>query len=138
MVSIVDRARPGGAYLFHAAVLAGMLTLFLATLLADVAYWRSYEIQWANFASWLLVGAMVLASIAVVCEIFALVRGGRGVIHIVLLVATWVVGFLDALHHARDAWAIMPTALLLSVIAVVLALASSWIGFAGLRTGGAR
>jgi uncharacterized membrane protein len=138
MVSIVDRARPGGAYLFHAAVLAGMLTLFLATLLADVAYWRSYEIQWANFASWLLVGAMVLASIAVVCEIFALVRGGRGVIHIVLLVATWVVGFLDALHHARDAWAIMPTALLLSVIAVGLALASSWIGFAGLRTGGAR
>ena len=138
MVSIVDRARPGGAYLFHAAVLAGMLTLFLATLLADVAYWRSYEIQWGNFASWLLVGAMVLASIAVVCEIFALVRGGRGVIHIVLLVATWVVGFLDALHHARDAWAIMPTALLLSVIAVVLALASSWIGFAGLRVGGAR
>jgi uncharacterized membrane protein len=138
MVSIVDRARTGGAYLFHAAVLAGMLTLFLATLLADVAYWRSYEIQWANFASWLLVGAMVLASIAVVCEIFALVRGGRGLIHLVLLVATWVVGFLDALHHARDAWAIMPTALLLSVIAVVLALASSWIGFAGLRTGGAR
>jgi uncharacterized membrane protein len=138
MVSIVDRARPGGAYLFHAAVLAGALTLFFGALLADYAYWASYEIQWSNFASWLLIGAMVLTTVAVICEIFALVRGGRSVIHIIVLVATWLVGFFDALYHGRDAWAIMPTALVLSVIVVVLAFVATWIGFASLRAGGAR
>ncbi len=138
MVSIVDRARPGGAHLFHAAVLAGALALFLSALLADYAYWTSYQIQWSNFASWLLVGAMVLTSIAVVCEIFALVRGGRSVIPMLVLAAIWIVGFFDALYHARDAWAIMPTALVLSLIVVVLAFVATWIGFASLRTGGAR
>lgn len=81
MVSIVDRTRPGGAHFFHAAVLAGMLALFLCALLADYGYWASYQIQWSNFASWLLVGAMVLASLAVICEIIALVGGGRSVVH---------------------------------------------------------
>ena len=138
MISIVDRSRPGGADLFHAAVLAGTLALFLGALLADYAYWASYQIQWSNFASWLLIGAMVLASIAVICEIFALVRGGRSVVHILVLAATWLVGFFDALHHARDAWGIMPTALVLSVIVVVLAFVATWIGFASLRVGGAR
>lgn len=138
MVSMVDRARPGGAHLFHAAVLAGALALFLVALLTDWAYWSSYEIQWSNFASWLLVGAMVLVSVAIVCEIFALVRGGRSVVHIIVLVATWLVGFFDALHHGRDAWAIMPTAPVLSVIAVVLAFVATWLSFASLRSGGVR
>lgn len=138
MVSMVDRARPGGAHLFHAAVQAGALALFLVALLTDWAYWSSYEIQWSNFASWLLVGAMVLVSVAIVCEIFALVRGGRSVVHIIVLVATWLVGFFDALHHGRDAWAIMPTALVLSVIAVVLAFVATWLSFASLRSGGVR
>jgi len=138
MASIVDRTRPGGAHFFHAAVLAGMLALFLCALLADYAYWASYQIQWSNFASWLLVGAMVLASLAVICEIIALVGGGRSVVHILVLAATWVLGFFDALHHGRDAWAIMPTALVLSVLAVVLAFVATWIGFASLRAGGAR
>ena len=55
-----------------------------------------------------------------------------------LLVATWIVGLFDALHHARDAWGIMPTALVLSVLAAVLAGVATSIGFASLRTGGAR
>jgi hypothetical protein len=56
----------------------------------------------------------------------------------VVLVATWLVGFFDALYHARDAWAIMPMALVFSVIVVVLAFVATWIGFASLRAGGAR
>lgn len=138
MASSVDRAPPRGIHLFHAAVLAGALPLFLGALLADYAYWSSHQIEWSNFASWLLVGAMVLTSIALVCEIFALVRGNRSVLFILLLAATWVVGLFDSLHHARDAWGIMPTALVLSVIASALALAATWIGFSSLRAGGAR
>jgi hypothetical protein len=86
----------------------------------------------------LVIGAMVLVSIAIIFEIVDLVRGSRGAIYIVLLVATWIVGLFDALQHARDAWGIMPTALLLSVVAAVLALVATWIGFASLRAGGVR
>ena len=138
MISIVDRTPPKGIQLFHAAALAGALTLFLATLLADYAYWTSHEIQWSNFASWLLVGAMVLATIALLCAVIDLFRGARGFAYILVLAATWAVGFFDALHHARDAWAIMPTALVLSVIVGVLACVATGIGFSTLRAGGAR
>ena len=57
---------------------------------------------------------------------------------VIALAATWAAGFFDALHHARDAWAIMPTAMVLSVIVAVLAFAATWIGFSGLRAGGAK
>jgi glucose/arabinose dehydrogenase len=43
-------------------MLAGVAPLFVGALLADWAYARSYQIEWSNFASWLLIGAMVLAT----------------------------------------------------------------------------
>lgn len=137
MASTVDRTHSRAIHPFHAVVLAGTVPLFLGALLADYAYWTSYHIQWSNFASWLLVGAMVLATIAVVCEIATLVRGGRGFVYLVVLAAAWVAGLFDALHHARDAWAIMPAALVLSAIASVLACVATWIGFSNMRAGGA-
>ena len=93
---------------------------------------------WDLAALLLLVGAMVFTSIALLCGIVGLVRGSRHVLYVVALVATWVIGFWNALHHARDAWAIMPMALVLSVIVTLLALLATWAGFASLRTGGAR
>ena len=135
---VADRARPGGFELFHAAVLAGALPLFLAAHLCDHAYRRDYLIQWSNFASWLSIGAMVLATIALVCAIVGAYRGRHRLLYLLVLVATWVVGFFSALHHGRDAWAIMPTALTLTVIVSALALLATWIGFSNLRAGGVR
>ena len=139
-----DRIHPGVhprvSHPFHAAVLAGAFPLFLGALLTDYAYWSTHQIEWSNFASWLLVGAMVMASIALLCEVVALFRGGRAWIRVLVVAATWVVGFFDALHHGRDAWAIMPGALWYSVIVSILALVAAWMAFASLpvaRTGGA-
>ena len=52
-----------------------------------------------------------------------------------LLLATWVLGFINSLIHARDAWAMMPTGLVLSVIGAVLAGVATYIGFSVIRTG---
>lgn len=131
-------ARPWALHPFHAAVLGGVLPLFLGALLADYAYWSSYEIQWSNFAAWLLVGAMVITTLALLCALVGLARGSRARAYTALLVLTWVVGFFNSLHHARDAWAIMPGALVLSANVTVLALLATWVGFARLRVGGAR
>ncbi|MCK9563632.1 MAG: hypothetical protein M0R02_13040 [Bacteroidales bacterium] len=124
----------------HAVFLAGTLPLFLGALLSDAAYATSHEIQWNNFASWLIAGGLVFAGIALVFAIVDLCRPRRRAPGILpygaILLVLWVVGFLNALVHARDAWASMPTGLVLSVIVAVLACAATWLGFCTPRIGG--
>lgn len=138
MASSVERKRSWVIHPFHAAMLAGAMPLFLGVLLADYAYWSTYQIEWSNFASWLIIGALVFSAVALLCAVIDLFRGARPVIYTLVLAAAWVLGFVNALIHARDAWAIMPTALMLSVIAAVLACAATWIGFLSLRAEGAK
>lgn len=122
----------------HAAVLGGVLPLFLGTLLADYAYWSSHEIQWSNFAAWLLIGAMVMTTLALLCGVVGLARHRHGLAYVVVLAVTWVLGFFNSLHHARDAWAVMPAGLVMSLVGTLLALVATWIGLSTLRAGGVR
>lgn len=110
-------------------LLAGALPLFLGAVLADWAYSSTYEVQWTNFASWLIAGGLVFAGLALVWAIIDALRG-VGWIYLALLAATFVLGFVNALVHAKDAWAAMPAGLILSLIVLVLALAAFWVGFA--------
>lgn len=57
-------------------------------------------------------------------------------IYLLLLAVAWVLGFINALQHAKDAWAVMPTGLVLSVIVTLLACAAAWVGLSNLRDGG--
>ena len=124
---------------FHAVILAGMHPLFLGALLTDIAYAKTHHIQWQNFGSWLITGGLVFCGIALVCALVGLFRGwrdGRGILYVLLVVATFVVGVFNALAHAKDAWAMLPEGVVLSAIVLVLALLATWIGFASWRTGG--
>ena len=125
----------------HAVLLAGTVPLFLGALLTDLAYRSSHQIQWSNFASWLIVGAMVLAAGVLVFAIVDLFRygrrSGRGLLYFLLVLATFVLGLVNALVHGQDAWAIMPEAVWLSMVVLLLACAATWLGFAGYRAGGA-
>lgn len=138
MHSLSSSTRTWVIHPFHAAMLGALWPLFMGALLTDYAYWSSHEIQWANFAAWLLVGAMVATTLTLICGIVGLVGGSRAFPYVIALGVTWVVGFLNSLHHARDAWAIMPAALVWSAIATLLALVVTWMGFSNLRTGGVR
>jgi uncharacterized membrane protein len=123
----------------HAVLLAGIVPLFLGALLCDWAYGSTYEIQWKNFASWLIVGALVYGGVALLWSLIDLVRadrrGGRPLLYFLLLLAAWVLGFINALVHAKDAWASMPAALILSVIVALLAVAATVLGFTANRAG---
>ena len=125
----------------HATLLAGTVPLFLGALLSDIAYLRSYQIQWNNFSSWLIVGGLVFCGLALLFALVNLIRAdhktGRPLIYFLLLLGTWVVGFINALEHAKDAWATMPLGLVLSVIATLLACVATWVGLTHLRAGGA-
>ena len=124
----------------HAFLLAGSVPLFIGALLADWAYSSTYEIQWTNFASWLLVGAMVLAGLALLWALIDLLRAdrswrGRPLVYFLVLLAAFILGFMNALVHAKDAWAKMPEALILSIIVAILVLVASWLGFSRWRSG---
>ena len=56
-------------------------------------------------------------------------------IYFLVLLVMWVLGFINALVHAKDAWATMPDGLYLSVVAALLALVAAWIGYSGFRAG---
>ncbi len=126
----------------HSILLGGTVALFLGALLSDIAYARTYQIQWSNFASWLIAGGLVFCGLALLFALTNLLRAqpkaGRPALYFLLLLITWVLGLVNAFEHAKDAWAVMPSGLILSVIVAVLSGASAWIGLTNLRSGGAR
>jgi uncharacterized membrane protein len=117
----------------HAVLLAGTVPLFLGVLLSDLAYDSTYEIQWKNFASWLLVGGLFFGGFALLWAVIDIARAApratRQIVYVSLLLALWVLGFIDALVHAGDAWASMPAALNLSAIVALLSIVATWLGF---------
>ena len=143
MAVTMDRASahavPRAPGRWQAFLLAAALPLFLGAVLCDWAYWSSYEIQWSNFASWLVAGGMVFLGIALVCALVDVFRaerrGGRALVQFVLLLVAFVLGFINALVHARDAWAVMPSGIVLSIVVLLLVAVATSMAFAGLRTG---
>lgn len=133
---------PHSLHPLHAFLLAGAVTLFVGALLSDIAYFVSPEIQWKNFASWLLAGGLLFAGFTLLWALIDLfrTRGSRvqAFLYSVLLLAAFVLGFIDELVHAKDAWASMPEGLVLSVIVVILAIMANMIGFSTLRAGANR
>jgi uncharacterized membrane protein len=121
-------------------VLASAVTLFVAGLASDAAYYMTFEIQWKNFATWLILGALVFGGLSLLfglIDIFRRRGGARramAVYFIVLLIA-WGIGIANEFVHAKDAWATMPEGLILSAISAVLALIAAGLGFSHLRAG---
>lgn len=129
------RCTPGP---LHATLLAGSVPLFLGALLSDIAYYQSYQIQWANFAAWLIAGGLLFCGLALLFALGNLARAqrrsGRPTLYFLLLLATWVLGMYNALEHAKDAWAVMPVGLVLSVLVSLLACVATWVGLTNLRS----
>ncbi|WP_338763195.1 DUF2231 domain-containing protein [Massilia sp. METH4] len=125
----------------HAILLAGTVPLFLGALLSDLAYYETYHIQWSNFASWLIAGGLLFCGLALLYAVIHLIRAtrttGREPVQLLLLLATFVVGLINAFVHAKDAWAAMPAGLYLSIVVTVLACIAAWRGL-DTRAGGAR
>lgn len=122
----------------HAILLAFPLPLFLGALLSDLAYGATYQVQWTNFASWLIAGALLVGGFAMLWALIEWIisgpaRTGRHAVYFIVLLVMWGLGFINALVHAKDVWAAMPSGLWLSAVVTLLALVASWVGYAGLR-----
>jgi uncharacterized membrane protein len=123
----------------HALFLAFLLPLYLLTWLSDLVYNSSFGIQWLNFAQWAMIGALLFGGFALLWSLVELIRSRpegkpKHAAYFALLLLTFVLGFINELIHAKDAFATMPAGLYVSFIVTLLALAASWIGYSGFRT----
>lgn len=110
------------------------IVCFLGALLTDLAYDGSGgNFMWIDFSSWLLAAGLLFGAILIVLQLIDLLRlpqlrTSDGWAGFALLVAAWVVEFINSLVHARDGWtAVVPLGLILSVIGAVQILIVGWL-----------
>jgi uncharacterized membrane protein len=133
----VSHSRP--LHPLHAIFLAFPLPLFLGALLSDLAYASNYHVQWINFAAWLNAGGLLIGAFALLWALTGMIRSEPAAkrhhtAYFFTLLAMWILGFINALVHGKDAAATLPEAVYLSVIATLLALVASWIGYSGFHS----
>lgn len=139
MVAAPDAGLLRPLHPLHAVLLAFPFSLFLGALVSDLAYWSSFQVQWANFSSWLIAGGLLVGAFTLLWALVNLFRRGtakgRPALYFVVLLAMWVLGLVNAFVHGKDAWATMPDGLYLSAGTALLALVAAWIGYSGFRAG---
>ncbi|HUD92227.1 DUF2231 domain-containing protein [Sphingobium sp.] len=113
----------------HALLLSWPLALFPAALIADITYLNTAEIQWTNFAAWLITGALIGGGPALLWAIIAAfrLRTRQAILYATLLAAAWIGGLIDAFQHSQDGWSSVGTAgVALSTVTSLLVLAAGW------------
>ncbi len=124
----------------HGLLLAFPVALFTLALMTDIAYLQTAEIQWTNFSSWLIVGALLAGALVLIWSIILAVVTRRkahrqpSLIYAGLIAIMWIAGLVNAFQHSQDAWSsVGVTGLTLSIISAVFALAASWVAHRTVR-----
>jgi len=107
---------------------------FIGALLTDWVYLGSDgNRQWVNFSTWLLAAGLVFGAVSILVLMIDLVRGvaanrGLGWAAFLLLLAAWIVEFINSLVHARDGWtAVAGAGLILSIVGALLIAIAGWL-----------
>ena len=113
------------------------IACFIATLLTDIAYWQTAEVQWAVMSSWLLTLGLIGAGLAAVAGLIDFLGEGRiralgaAWIHVIGNVIAVVLSLFNVFVHSRDGWtSVVPTGLVLSLIVVLILVVTGWNGWA--------
>ena len=120
----------------HAMLVPIPIACFVGTLVTDLAYWRTANMQWANFSAWMLTVGLVVAVFAVLAGLVD-VLGERRIrrlraawIHVLGNGLVIVLSIINALVHSRDAYSsVAPTGLILSTLVVLILLVTGWNGW---------
>ena len=104
---------------------------FAGALVTDIVYASSAFLMWLHFSQWLIAAGIafgVIAGIVLLIELMVsrAIRGARlGWTHVALFYVGLIVEVFNAFVHTADGWtAVVPTGLILSIIATVLMLAA--------------
>lgn len=134
MATAPTNVRRVRAHPVHGILSAYPLAFFTAAFVADIAYAKSAQMQWANFAVWLITGGLLMGVLAAIAGIVdALLYKGirlQSWPHSVGVLLMMILALFNVFIHSRDGWtSVVPTGLILSAIVSVLALVTSWMGY---------
>lgn len=128
----------GRPHVVHALLLCFPVALFPAALVTDIAYLRTAQIQWTNFSSWLIAGALVFGGLVLAWSAVSLLLGWRGalrlprLIYTAVLAAMWILGLINAFKHSQDGWSSVGAfGLILSILCALLALVAGVLAHTG-------
>lgn len=120
----------------HPMLVPVPIVCFTGTLITDIAYWRTANMQWANFSAWFLAAGLFVSVFVVIAGLIDFlsdrrIRALREVwVHglgngLALLLSIW-----NAFVHSRDAYtSVVPTGLILSIIVVLILAVTVWNGW---------
>lgn len=119
----------------HPMLVGFPITCFFGAFLTDLAYWRTADMQWANFSVWLITAGLIMGLLAALAGLtdFLTSRAIRG------LRTAWLHGagnglalllsLFNVFVHSRDAYtSVVPTGLILSGVVVLLLVFTGWLG----------
>ena len=120
----------------HAMLVHFPIVCFVGALLCDVAYIQSDgQVQWTNFAQWLLafgVGIGLIAAVFGLIDLFRTPSADRpraAYWHLGAAVVTVVLALFNNFVHARDGWTgVVPTGITLSVVTVLTLIVTGHLG----------
>jgi uncharacterized membrane protein len=129
------KARVSGHPL-HPMLVPIPIACFVGTLLTDVAYAITADMEWANMSAWLLTAGLIVAVFAVIAGLIDFLGSRR----IRALRAAWIhalgnvvvigLSILNAFVHSRDAYtSVVPLGLTLSVVVVLILAVTGWNGW---------
>jgi uncharacterized membrane protein len=112
------------------------LVCFTGTLITDIAYSRTANMQWANMSAWFLAVGLIASIFVVIAGLIDFLGDRR----IRALRQVWIHGLGNALAlilsiwnafvHTRDAWtSVVPTGLILSILVVLILAVTAWNGW---------
>jgi len=120
----------------HAILLGFPIALFASALIADISYFMTAQIQWSNFAAWLITGALLVGGPVLGWAVLTLITAWRrglasqALFYLLLVSAMWILGLVNAFQHSRDGWSSVGlTGIILSALSAGLALMAGWIAY---------
>lgn len=111
------------------------IACFVGTFLTDLAYWRTANMMWSDFSSWLVTAGVIvglLAAIAGAIDFLTnpMIRAQRPAWpHAIGNVVVLILAILNMLVHTHDAWtSVVPWGLALSTVTVLILAVTGWLG----------
>jgi uncharacterized membrane protein len=112
------------------------IAFFVAALFTDLTYWRTADPLWTTMSSWLLLGGLVMAGLAVLAGLIDFLRD-RGLrrlrlawMHLLGNGLAFLLSVLNFIFHVRDGYsAVVPAGPLLSAVVVLILLFTGWLGW---------
>lgn len=121
---------------FHLLFTPAALAAMMGTFFVDLAYWRTADIMWMQFSTWLVSAATVLLYVGALAAILDFFLGRfhvpalRGWPYLAGNLVALVLATLALLVHMRDGWtAVVPWGLTLSLLATLVLIVTNWISW---------